>query len=167
MTSLRISVRDRTGEGGPRPVTGGVPLPAGAAPDGTVFALTTATGRAVPLQSRVLARWKDGSARWLLLDFTATVPARGEARFALGASAAALAAVAFDGVPLKVREGSAFLNVGGDVALSLVLTLGNGAVCPAVATAVDPECEGPLRRTFLVRGEFRSPEGNRVFQVHP
>ena len=41
----------------------------GAAPQGTRFALYDAEGTPVPCQTKVLARWKDESARWLLLDF--------------------------------------------------------------------------------------------------
>ena len=52
------------------PVTAGVPLPQGFESDPGSLTLRAAAG-AVPLQTRVLDRWPDGSIRWLLLDFFA------------------------------------------------------------------------------------------------
>jgi len=69
-----------------------------------------------------------------------------------------------DGVRFEARPGSAPLALAGDVGVGLVLTLANGDRCPATATTVASECDGPLRRTSLVRGDFRTPDGDRVFQ---
>jgi len=55
----------------------------GAAPDGVKFALYDENGEPVPCQISVLARWKDGSARWVLLDFQAEPSANGTASFKL------------------------------------------------------------------------------------
>src|SRR5436190_5532843 len=49
------------------PVTFGVPLPQGAA-DGTENWVIEIANQAMPVQSRVLDRWPDGSVRWLLVD---------------------------------------------------------------------------------------------------
>ena len=84
MEHLDIRVRDITGLKSLRPVTGGVPLPEGAAPDGTHFALFDENSKPVPCQSSILARWNDGSVRWVLLDFQAEPPANGMAYFKLG-----------------------------------------------------------------------------------
>lgn len=164
MTPLPIRVRDLTGIGGPRPVSGGVPLPQGEATEGTGFVLSTSEGTPVPLQSRVLARWKDGSARWVLLDFTADVPAGGSAGFALATGPATPPPAAFDGVAFEARLGSAPLTLAGGVDIALALTLADGVRCLATATAVVPECDGPLRRTVLLRGDFCTPDGGRVIQ---
>ena len=51
------------------PVTSGIPLAEGALTDHEASALFTSDGTEVPLQTEVLARWPDGSVRWLLLDF--------------------------------------------------------------------------------------------------
>jgi len=51
------------------PVTSGIPLAKGALADDRAAALFDADGSEVPLQTEVLARWPDGSIRWLLLDF--------------------------------------------------------------------------------------------------
>ncbi|MBD3293469.1 MAG: hypothetical protein GF393_11135, partial [Armatimonadia bacterium] len=83
MKSLDITVRDMSSLDTLRPVTGGVPIAEGAAPEGARFTLTDADGASVPLQTDVLARWKDGSARWVLLDLQSAPPADGEAVYAL------------------------------------------------------------------------------------
>ena len=53
------------------PATWGVPFARGRLPDPGRVRLTGAAGEALPLQTRVLTRWDDGSVRWLLLDFPA------------------------------------------------------------------------------------------------
>ena len=66
---LTVTTQDLVNVGSVRPVTGGVPVAQGAAPEGSSFALRDQGGNAVPLQTSILARWPDGSARWVLLDF--------------------------------------------------------------------------------------------------
>jgi len=51
------------------PVTSGIPLAQGVLKDPEASALFLADGSQLPLQTEVLARWPDGSIRWLLLDF--------------------------------------------------------------------------------------------------
>jgi hypothetical protein len=53
----------------PQPVTAGVPFPRGALAGAGAVRLCDAEGREVPVQALPLARWPDGSVRWLLLDF--------------------------------------------------------------------------------------------------
>jgi hypothetical protein len=53
----------------PLPVTGGIPFGRGDLADPAAVRLTDAVSREVPLQAEVLARWPDGSVKWLLLDF--------------------------------------------------------------------------------------------------
>ncbi len=83
MGQLNIRVRDMTGLKSLRPVTGGVPLTEGAAPEGVDFALCDENGKPVPCQTSVLGQWKNRSARWVLLDFQAEPPANGTAHFKL------------------------------------------------------------------------------------
>jgi hypothetical protein len=66
---ISITVRDTATCDALRPVTGGVPLAKGVAQGDGAFALYDGQGSAVPLQTKVLARWEDRSARWVLLDF--------------------------------------------------------------------------------------------------
>ncbi len=65
------------------PVTSGVPLAEGALQDGENAALFDAEGQEVPLQTEVLARWPDGSVRWLLLDFQVDLAAEQRRAFSL------------------------------------------------------------------------------------
>jgi len=51
------------------PVTSGVPFAQGALTDPNTTALFGPDGKEIPLQTEALARWPDGSVRWLLLDF--------------------------------------------------------------------------------------------------
>ncbi|GIW56451.1 MAG: hypothetical protein KatS3mg082_2855 [Nitrospiraceae bacterium] len=65
--------------GGNYPVTSGVPFPKGVLASDAELRLLDSAGREVPLQTRTLARWSDGSVKWALLDFQA----RGGSRYAL------------------------------------------------------------------------------------
>jgi len=69
---VSIRVDCRTGvTTGPEPITLGVPFAAGALVDPEMLRLRDEHGAGVPLQARVLERWRDGSARWVLVDFQA------------------------------------------------------------------------------------------------
>jgi hypothetical protein len=66
------------------PVTSGIPLAQGALTDDQAAALFPAEGKTeIPLQTEVLARWPDGSVRWLLLDFQTDLAARQKRAFVL------------------------------------------------------------------------------------
>lgn len=69
-------------------VTSGLPFPMGALKTVSQLRLLDEEGRAVPLQVQATATWRDGSVKWALLDFPATVPANGTARFKLETGAA-------------------------------------------------------------------------------
>ncbi len=81
--SLNIDIYENAAISSLRPVTGGVPIAEGSAPEGTRFMLFDNNNKPVPLQTSILGRWKDGSARWILLDFQAAPPANGELNFKL------------------------------------------------------------------------------------
>ena len=78
-----ISVKETAGLDLKRPVTGGIPLAEGAAPSGSRFVLLDKNSKPVPCQNEVLARWKDGSIRWVLLDFQAKPQLNGTDHFRL------------------------------------------------------------------------------------
>ena len=61
-------------------VTSGVPLSRGTLTDVSQSRLLDADGNEVPFVGTVLARWPDGSVKWLLLDFRASVGAGQTAR---------------------------------------------------------------------------------------
>ena len=90
------------------PITTGVPFPPGAlrAPD--AVRLRDASGREVPLQAARTGVHRDGSVRWLLLDFQADVPAEGRRlslEFGEGVTRAPVPA------PLRVVDGEAAIEV--------------------------------------------------------
>ena len=73
---LTLTVREPAGiERVDEPVTTGVPFAPGVLAKGAPLALLDAKGKEVPLQTRVLAHWPDGSVKWVLLDFQTGVPA--------------------------------------------------------------------------------------------
>ncbi|HPM84000.1 MAG TPA: hypothetical protein PLF81_25010 [Candidatus Anammoximicrobium sp.] len=173
---LALTVRDMTGLDGLRPVTGGVPLAAGAAPRGAAFVLTGEQGGMVPCQSRVLTRWKDGSARWVLLDFQAAPPPDGTARFTLrwngqgDAPAPRLPVQTVDEAKGILQTGTmrfspaddGVLSVGERLDVRFTLIDGAGRRCRAVVESCAVEAGGPVRGTLLLRGAFRAPDESRV-----
>ncbi|OGV67957.1 MAG: hypothetical protein A3K19_19025 [Lentisphaerae bacterium RIFOXYB12_FULL_65_16] len=164
MHELRISVRDLAGLSTRRPVTGGVPIAEGTAPAGAAFRLTDPDGHDVPLQTAVLARWNDGSARWVLLDFLAAPPTGGQADYTLTWSAeSAPVTASFAPVALRAQDGG-LLNISDRLDALLLLTDESGQVCRGVVESQEAEAAGPLRWTTQFRGAFRDPTGKRVFQ---
>ena len=65
------------------PVTSGIPLPRGQVRHARHSALFNSDGKQVPLQAEVLGRWPDGSIRWLLIDFQATLAPHQSRRYVL------------------------------------------------------------------------------------
>ena len=65
------------------PVTSGVPFPIGELWSEDNVRLLNEHLEEVPLDVEVLARWPDGSVKWLLLDFQASVPACGSSTYYL------------------------------------------------------------------------------------
>jgi len=187
-----VTVRDCTGTRRPRPASGGIPLPEGAAPAGATFRLADAEGRDVPLQAEVLAPWKDGSARWVLLDFVADPGADSTATYQLhwgppgeraAPSAARADATSGDTDPGRSLQSTgappaaeaptpsppgALVTLAGRLAVDLRLTLGDGTVCAAQAHTTRFLTTGPVRVTQEIRGDFtrpgKGPGGARVFQ---
>ncbi|MBN1421257.1 MAG: hypothetical protein JXP34_20960 [Planctomycetes bacterium] len=174
---LPVHVRDVAGIDALRPVTGGVPLPEGAAPKGTAFTLSDAEGRPVPLQTSVLARWRDGSARWVLLDFVARPPAGGQSVFRLGADPSRGGAVPqtpvravedAGRVTLRAKDltlapvGDGILRIGDRADIRFTLTDEAGTRCAGVVESAKIESPGPVRATMALAGAFRRPDGTRV-----
>jgi hypothetical protein len=63
------------------PITAGVPFPRGSVPDPARLVVKDDSGRTMPVQTRVLSRWQDGSVRWALLDWQTDLEARQTRRF--------------------------------------------------------------------------------------
>ncbi|MBL7188931.1 MAG: hypothetical protein ISS70_21605 [Phycisphaerae bacterium] len=174
---ITISVWNISGVKSLRPVTGGIPLAQGVAPDGVHFALHDEKDNPVPLQTSILSRWKDGSARWVLLDFQAEPAPNAKARFKLswGKNLKAVnpqspVEVNGQGRPsIRTRTvvvspvGDALLRISDRVDLGLAMTDGEGKKCAAIVESVDVQTAGEIRSTLLLRGAFRDPDRRRVF----
>jgi len=174
---MSISVRNIGGVRSLRPVTGGIPLAQGAAPDGVHFALHDDNDELLPLQASVLARWKDGSARWVLLDFQAEPRPNATANFKLSWGKT-IAAVNPE-FPVKVNSqgkpaistrtvvvspaAGALLRISDRVDLGLTMTDREGKKCAVVVESTDVQTEGAIRSALLLRGAFRDPDGKRIF----
>ncbi len=177
MEQLGILVRDVTGLKSLRPVTGGVPLVEGAAPDGANFVLYNENGEPAPCQSSILARWKDGSARWVLLDFQAEPPANRTANFKLswGKTPGTInpefpvkitgrekPSIGTGGISLSPVK-DALLRISDRVDLKFSLTDGEGQACNGIVESIEVQTAGKIRSTLLLKGAFRRPDGLRVF----
>jgi len=173
---LDIEVRDTTGIKSLRPVIGGVPLAEGAA-KGASFVIYDQSNKPVPSQTSVLARWKDGSARWVLLDFQAEPDAGGTSHFKLrwskepeivhpecpvqvGTGQKPLIRTAGTAVSLV---GSNSLRISDRVDIKLSLTDSKQQDCSGIIDSVEVQTEGQMRSTVVFRGAFRDPDGRRVF----
>lgn len=175
MNSLDITVRDMSSLSTLRPVTGGVPIAEGAAPEGSRFALTDATGAQVPLQTKVLGRWKDGSARWVLLDFQSAPPVDGEAKYTLrwgdetAAEPGAACTVSDDGRNITCGDRTirvddqGRVNIDGRLQVGLLALHGETGPCDTVVHSVSVLAAGPLRATIELRGEIVRRTGPRWF----
>ncbi|MGQ9808854.1 MAG: exo-rhamnogalacturonan lyase family protein [Armatimonadota bacterium] len=174
MEALTVNVTSLTALTGPRPVSGGVPLPEGMASEAP-FALLDRSGRPVPVQTQTLARWPDGSIRWLLLDFTAAPPPHGTACFRLVCDTPGRVPLPERPVevlrlsPPCVRSGgiciqadTSGLLVNG-ARISLTARSENGQRFTAAGDSAALETCGPLRTTLLLRGSLRSASGDRLF----
>jgi hypothetical protein len=87
---LRMALRVDGGDASSaRPCTVGVPVPRGVLGGAAAVALHDRQGCTIPCQGRALARWPDGSVRWLLLDFilSAGRPVQGECTLSFNAPA--------------------------------------------------------------------------------
>lgn len=175
MHSLDISVRDMSSLDTMRPVTGGVPISEGAAPEGSFFQLADDSGAQVPLQAEVLGQWEDGSVRWVLLDFQAAPPADGEAAYTLTwgdeppAGPEAPCAVENDGRTISSGDRSVglasegFMSIDGRLYPELIVLDGEGRACSMQGAELTVLAEGPMRATVELRGDIHRPGGDRWF----
>jgi len=174
---LDISVWDMAGLKSLRPVTGGVPLAQGATPEGVNFVLYDENDKPVPCQASVLARWKDRSARWILLDFQAEPPANRTSHFKLSWGKKVTTVnpefpvqISGEKKPfIKTRNivvspvKNALLRISDRVDVKFSLTDSKGANCNGIVESVEVEARGKIRSTLVLKGAFRSPDGERIF----
>ena len=165
MGLLDLTVAETAGLDLVRPVSGGVPLAEGEAPAGSQFLLADADGGPVPLQSQALSHWKDGSIRWLLLDFEQAPGVHGTARLTLDASNDGAAPAPQSGATRVVERRGTGVAIEAMGLVDLVLVDGEGETMLAAFEEPGVEAAGPIRQTWNLRGAFRDAAGRHVMQA--
>lgn len=169
-------------------VVSGVPFASGTLRRDAAVHVETAGGAAVPTQTRILGAWPDGSTKWLLVQFPATVRRSGAEKYFLvdGVAGAASSrvkitdearAVTVDTGPLRVtiaKDRFELLGAAarqGRVALrnsSIRFELADGSVhdsLRAVPESVQVEDAGPVRATVKVVGWLAGPAGEKHYRI--
>ena len=177
MAPIAVTVREPDAISRPRwPLTFSVPFSRGGRRDEGGLALRDDTGAALPLQTRALSRWPDGSIRWLLVDTQIDLRPSQERRLTLVAGAAAAppgrlviedsaAAIAVDTGALRFtvpRDRFALLDAlqpAGEKrplsgAASALLVAGERSGAAQTPTAVEWLERGPLRARLALRGTY-------------
>jgi len=166
MSRLNLTVSEYAGIGGRRPVSGGVPLPEGAAPAGRSLVLLDGAGQCVPLQTQILGVWKDGSARWVLLDFMLDAGA--------GSSTSLSLVYGDDVVPLPDDEvaavsdvdlGETGIGIEGTGQVELVAVSDAGEALHAAFSSCTVETSGPVRQTCVCTGAITRSDGTHLMSV--
>jgi hypothetical protein len=169
------------------PVTSGVPFPKGALASDRQLRLLDPTGREAPLQSGTLARWPDGTVKWVLLDFQANPAQAGGYSLEYGSGVTRMnfpprlrVSQTPDGVtistgPLRFTAGKqrgAIESLSLDnipiitprhpAALELTSADGKPYTSLAPPDVVAVEEDGPMRATVRITGHFRDGNGRRL-----
>ncbi len=190
--TLPLAVRNpqQNGRTGVFPVTSGIPFPQGTLGSDTHVRLLDSHHREVPLQTETLARWKDGTAKWVLLDFQGEAPHDSTYTLEYGSD---VRRQRFPS-PLKVVETGDRINVetgplrftiskrrfglpdalwsDGERVVSPdqpgVVTLigedGTRYLSLGAPDAVKVEEAGPLRAVVWVRGSYRAADGRTLLR---
>lgn len=169
------------------PVTSGVPFPEGGIKDVKQLSLLNAQGTAVPCQFTPMSHWPDGSLKWVLLDFHASVATNETLTYKLVNGKPLLPAnpikLTDSNGTLKLTNGSLELHITPDQSglihhltiddreiinsqNPLHATLINGddtLYRSSKPTKVAVELAGPVRTTILVQGEFVDSNGCKIF----
>ncbi|RMH03112.1 MAG: hypothetical protein D6702_07065 [Planctomycetota bacterium] len=186
---VAVSGEERSGADQPAtPAAFGLPFPAGEPAAAGPLELELEDGRVLPAAGRVLARWPDGSVRWLLAELIApALPAGGALagtlrprRDGLLPTGELTVQPAAAGAPLTVRtEALEFRDAGGNGLFELDGRLGGGLTAPAAATVSTPvgdlrvvpggafavEHEGELSVTLLRRDDLEDAGGRAVARL--
>jgi sialidase-1 len=157
------------------PVTSGVPFVQGVLADGSRCRVLDAAGRPLPAQFRELARWPDGSVKWLLVDTlvdtkagqgTALTLAYNVEPFPAGGVTVSEPAggivVKTAGLELRLDR-KRFEPLGGATAGALEIADPDGNVFTSANLPPEEmvvEERGPVRATVRVRGQFADAKGN-------
>jgi hypothetical protein len=161
-----------------QPVTVGLPLPRGLLKQPAQAAVIEQGGRAVPCQTQALARWPDGSVRWLLVDAVLPSLPPGTRDWMLqpqpGSEAPPSSLHVEDaGEEIIVKTGKATFHLTRNSVLPLarviaggkdllaagsaraVLTDAQGNTAATVVERVEVEEKGPVRATLRLEGRIQ------------
>ena len=165
------------------PVTVGVPLPIGAAHHLDRWTLLDEQGHQLPLQWTALARWPDGSLKWVLVDTLISAPANGSRVLRLDrdrplpdpgtqqlapgltvehqqeglcAHTGLLTAAVSHRASDRFARLGAGENGSAESGIGLRLTLSDAdrVLFDVSPTSVTAACRGPVRTTFTIRGRL-------------
>lgn len=168
------------------PVSFGVPFPHGKVIRQDQLILTDRFDSPLPLQIQTLNRWPDGSVKWALLDFLASVPASTTVSYQLFHAADAALVRGQNGIVIRQAPDALELDTGDCVFRvntvvckpfdqvtvkgvrcleeggSQILLIDNAGreYIPRIQ-AVSTECAGPVRTTLHLRGSFSSAHDPR------
>ena len=161
----------------------GIPFAEGEVLGMTGFAMLSPQEELQPVQTTILKRWHDGSVKWALLDFTASVPANGCSQYRLVKSngktphqpseihivpgadrwQVATGSALFTIDAVKFRPFSSIKSIDREIlaadASLCSLDLGEGNKLEPVIDSIVVETVGPLRATLRINGTFSPGSG--------
>jgi hypothetical protein len=176
MKTMEITVKNTTISNRLLPVSGGVPLPLGGAKKASRFVLRDDKGRMIPLQVKPLAFWKDGSIRWILLDFISSIPAGSERQFILSwhnnrglvsdvadvhMSVDTSLSPGSDRIDIR-RRSDVLFTVNNVFSFALKMIDGKGSQYSGCVVKTKIESSGPVKTVALLEGSFRDKNGMRA-----
>jgi len=179
--AIPIEVENRSGAAADECVSAGVPFAKGALRDAGTLALSGARGRPVALQTKILSRWPDGSARWVLADFPAGLADSTSSTFTLSTGGKRPTVengvnVAGDGKSVRFSNGIVEFSVKtGEASGTLASADGNASAEMAsiveiggkegrvtskvVIDALEVYADGPVRAAVSIRGRRLYSDG--------
>jgi hypothetical protein len=153
------------------PLTTGVDFPRGQFHDAT-FTVRAETGAAIAAQTTPLARWSDGSLKWVLFDMVATHVRSGRSHFALEPADVTRSQAEVSPQPVVTIAASVVSFECGDLTASaeFVLRSTTGVETHPVIDDQQWEASGPVRHTLRVSGTVPGRRGLRFlarFHCYP
>jgi len=179
--AIPIEVENHSGGAADECLSAGVPFSRGALRDAETLTLSDASGRPMALQTRILSKWPDGSARWVLADLPVSLSDSTISRFTLSAGGERPAIengvrVAADGTSVRFWNGIVEFSVkrggaSGTLAsadgkasaeiVSIVEIGGDGyrVTSEVVIDALEVYADGPVRAAVSIRGRRLYSDG--------
>jgi hypothetical protein len=139
-----------------QPASLGVPLPMGALTDVRAALVLDHERRSIAVQTEPLARWSDGSLKWVLCDFVIESAPAGRLAWTLTLGSASQPAPRVDmsdGAVARIETGTVTLDLAGGVLTASCKDTTWRVVLPHAAAVWTAHTTGLVRTTFLGRGE--------------